>query len=50
MDCMRVRARARACVCAERNARVQEQTLSLKRVGEDLVTMAQRMDAEKASR
>lgn len=35
---------------AERNSRVQEQTLALKRVGEDLVTMAQKMDAEKVAR
>ena len=35
---------------AERNARVQEQTVSLKRVGEDLVLVSQRLESEKATR
>lgn len=34
----------------ERNSRVQEQTMSMKRVGEDLVLVSQRLEAEKAAR
>lgn len=35
---------------AERNSRVQEQTISMKRVGEDLVLVSQRLEAEKTAR
>ncbi|GFR51740.1 hypothetical protein Agub_g14186 [Astrephomene gubernaculifera] len=41
------------CVAAideERNGRVQEQTVSLKRVGEDLMVLSQRLDIEKTTR
>lgn len=41
------------CVAAideERNSRVQEQTVSLKRVGEDLVLVSQRLESEKSTR
>lgn len=34
----------------ERTLRVQEQSISLKRFGEDLMTIQQRIDAEKLSR
>ncbi|PNW80868.1 hypothetical protein CHLRE_07g332950v5 [Chlamydomonas reinhardtii] len=41
------------CVAAideERNGRVQEQTVSMKRVGEDLMLLSQRLDTEKNTR
>lgn len=38
------------CHGAERNARMQDQTLSLKRFGEDLITIQQRVDQEKVVR
>ena len=34
-------------VLTERNSRMQDQTISLKRFGEDLVTIQQRVDQEK---
>ncbi|GIL59437.1 hypothetical protein Vafri_14118 [Volvox africanus] len=41
------------CVAAideERNGRVQEQTVAMKRIGEDLMLLSQRLDIEKTSR
>ncbi len=40
----------RGAAAAERNGRVQEQTVSMKRVGEDLMLLSQRLDTEKNAR